>query len=208
MQEMLVGSLGQEDPLEEGMATHSSVLAWRIPRTEETGELQSVGSQWVGHDWSNWVHAHMYVFIRYYELLKTQSPGFKFAPLIPLTRVRPCSPWADRTLRSLQGPASWTFTSRFVQFALTPSYLPAWPLIIHVMRDSSSVKAGKSWGFITQESKANGNLPMNMMILSAWVHYRKFTFSAVNMLDHRAEWGFLARVRHPLRLPWQPWWKF
>ena len=50
MQEMLVGSLGWEDPLEEGMATHSSVLAWRIPRTEEAGELQSVGSQRVGHD--------------------------------------------------------------------------------------------------------------------------------------------------------------
>ena len=50
MQEMLVGSLGWEDPLEEGMATHSSVLAWRISRTEEAGELQSVGSQRIGHD--------------------------------------------------------------------------------------------------------------------------------------------------------------
>ena len=42
---MWVQSLGWEDPLEEGMATHSSVLAWRIPRTEETGGLQSMGSQ-------------------------------------------------------------------------------------------------------------------------------------------------------------------
>ena len=41
---------GQEDPLEEGMATHSSVLAWRIPWTEEPGGLQSMGSQRVGHD--------------------------------------------------------------------------------------------------------------------------------------------------------------
>ena len=41
--------LGWEDPLEEGMATHSSVLAWRIPWTEEPGELQSIGSQRVGH---------------------------------------------------------------------------------------------------------------------------------------------------------------
>ena len=40
-----VRSLGREDPLEEGMATHSSVLAWRIPRTEEPGRLQSMGSQ-------------------------------------------------------------------------------------------------------------------------------------------------------------------
>ena len=44
-----VGSLGQEDPLEKGMATHSSILAWRIPRTEEPGGLQSMGSQRVGH---------------------------------------------------------------------------------------------------------------------------------------------------------------
>ena len=45
-----VGSLGWEDPLEKGMATHSSVLAWRTPRTEEPGELQSMGSQRVRHD--------------------------------------------------------------------------------------------------------------------------------------------------------------
>ena len=49
-QETQVQSLGQEDPLEEGMATHSSILAWRIPWTEEPGELQSMGSQRVGHD--------------------------------------------------------------------------------------------------------------------------------------------------------------
>ena len=42
---------GQEDPLEEGMATHSSILAWRIPRTEEPGGLQSTRSQRVRHDW-------------------------------------------------------------------------------------------------------------------------------------------------------------
>ena len=43
-------SLGQEDPLEKGMATHSSTLAWRIPWTEEPGRLQSMGSQRVRHD--------------------------------------------------------------------------------------------------------------------------------------------------------------
>ena len=49
-QEMWVQSLGREDPLEEEMATHSSILAWRIPWTEEPGGLQSMGSQRVGHD--------------------------------------------------------------------------------------------------------------------------------------------------------------
>ena len=50
MQETQVRSLGQKDPLEKGMATHSSILAWEIPRTEETGGLQSIGSQRVGYD--------------------------------------------------------------------------------------------------------------------------------------------------------------
>ena len=45
-----VRSLGWEDPLEKGMATPSSILAWRIPQTEEPGELQSMGSQKVRHD--------------------------------------------------------------------------------------------------------------------------------------------------------------
>ena len=49
MQETWVQSLGQEDSLEEGMATHSSILAWKISWTEEPGGLQSVGSQRVGH---------------------------------------------------------------------------------------------------------------------------------------------------------------
>ena len=50
MQETCTGSLGWEDPLEKVMATHSSILAWEIPWTEEPGRLQSMGSQRVGHD--------------------------------------------------------------------------------------------------------------------------------------------------------------
>ena len=50
MRETWVQSLGQEDPLEKEMATHSSILAWRIPWTEEPGGLQSMGSQRVGHN--------------------------------------------------------------------------------------------------------------------------------------------------------------
>ena len=49
VQETRVRSLGREDPLEEGMATHSSILAWRIPWTGEPGGLQAMGSQRVGH---------------------------------------------------------------------------------------------------------------------------------------------------------------
>ena len=55
-QKMQVQSLGQEDPLEGSMATHFSILAWRIPWTEEPGGLQSMWSQKVGQDWSDWAH--------------------------------------------------------------------------------------------------------------------------------------------------------
>ena len=49
-------SLGWEDPLEKEMVTHSSILAWRIPWTEEPGRLQSMGLQRVGHDWATNIH--------------------------------------------------------------------------------------------------------------------------------------------------------
>ena len=58
LQKTQVRSLGGEDPLEEGMATHSSILAWRIPWTEEPGGLQSIGLPRVGHGWSDLAHAH------------------------------------------------------------------------------------------------------------------------------------------------------
>jgi len=50
MRETWIQSLGQEDPLEKKIATHSSILAWEIPWTEEPGGLQSMGSQRVGHN--------------------------------------------------------------------------------------------------------------------------------------------------------------
>ena len=57
MQETWVRSLSREDPLEKGMATHSSTLTWRIPWTEEPGGLQSVGSQRVGHNLVTFAHS-------------------------------------------------------------------------------------------------------------------------------------------------------
>ena len=58
LQETQIQSLGQEGPLEEAMATHSSIPAWRIPWTEEPGGLQSKGLHWVGHDWSDLACTH------------------------------------------------------------------------------------------------------------------------------------------------------
>ena len=63
--EKLVSLLSSEDLLEEGMSTYSSILAWRIPMTEEPGRLQSIGWQRVWHDWSDLAHtqAHMHMYI-------------------------------------------------------------------------------------------------------------------------------------------------
>ena len=71
---MQVQYLGQESPLEEGMATHSSILAWKIPWTEEPGGLQSIGSQRVGHDWSDLavMHDHSHPFGSFCLLLSPE----------------------------------------------------------------------------------------------------------------------------------------
>ena len=63
MWETQVQSLGREDLLEKGMATHSSILAWRIPWREESGRLQSVGSQRVGHDWMTNTFTFTFIYI-------------------------------------------------------------------------------------------------------------------------------------------------
>ena len=67
MQEIGVQSLGRDDPLEKGLATLSSILAWRIPWTEEPGGLQSMGSQRVGHTEQlthTHTHTHTHMFSR------------------------------------------------------------------------------------------------------------------------------------------------
>ena len=61
VQEMGFQSMGQEDPLEESIATHSSILVWRIPRTEEPGGLQPIGSQRVRCDGSDWACMHSFL---------------------------------------------------------------------------------------------------------------------------------------------------
>ena len=64
MWETWVRSQGWEDPLEKRRATHSSILAWRIPWTEEPGRLQSMGSQRVGHNWVTFTFTFSYYLVR------------------------------------------------------------------------------------------------------------------------------------------------
>ena len=70
MQETQVPSLGREDPLEEGMATHSSILAWNIPWTEEPGGLQSMGSQ---RDTTDRAHISNYLCWKTFYLSRTNA---------------------------------------------------------------------------------------------------------------------------------------
>ena len=79
---MQIQSLGQEDTVEKEMATHSSILAWKIPRTEESGRLQSMGSQRVGHDQATkqkhqwgWVCVCVCVIARWHTLLSPKILG-------------------------------------------------------------------------------------------------------------------------------------
>ena len=77
MQETWIWSLGWEDSLEKGMATHCNILAWRIPWTEEPGRLQSIGSQRVEHDWAiNTAQQHIKTF---------RCAGFRYQAMISLT---------------------------------------------------------------------------------------------------------------------------
>ena len=75
MQETQVRSLGQEDPLEKEMATHSSTLAWKIPWMEKPGRLQSLGSQRVGLDMTKQLNFHLIIIkdnLRTILFLQTQ----------------------------------------------------------------------------------------------------------------------------------------
>ena len=77
--EMWIWSLGQEDPLEEGVATHSSILAWRIPRTAEPSGLQSIASQRAGWTRLKWLSACLKVKY-WYNISKPQNTSCNFAP--------------------------------------------------------------------------------------------------------------------------------
>ena len=87
MQEAWIRTLGWEDPLEEEMATHSCALAWRIPWTEEPGQLQPIGSQ-IGQDWNDLAcrHTCMYLFF------------FKFFPHLGYYRILSRVPCYSRSL--------------------------------------------------------------------------------------------------------------
>ena len=93
VQETWVWSLYWDDPLEKGMATHSSILAWRIPWTEEPGRVHSMGSQRVGHSWGTNTQTHTH---RHTHSMQ----GLSGTPI--------CQPYTPRALpRLLTSPAGY-----------------------------------------------------------------------------------------------------
>ena len=95
MQETWVRALGWEDPLEKEMAIHSSTLAWKIPWTEETGRLQSIGLQRVGHDWATSL-----------ALATSLDSIFKSRDITLPTKVRPVKAMVFPVV--MYGCESWT----------------------------------------------------------------------------------------------------
>ena len=85
---MLGRSLGWKDPLEEGMAFHSSILTWRNPWMEEPGRLQSIGLQRVRHNWSSLAHTHALL-----KSMRTREPETKSLAWYPTVTWKPRESW-------------------------------------------------------------------------------------------------------------------
>ena len=104
MQEMWVPSLGREDPLEEGMATHSSLLAWRTPWTEAPGGLQSMGSQRIGHNLATDISRSLLRFGQLLCLIESSVKMETFFKVLDKSQmrvfVRPLSTLADSAMHT------------------------------------------------------------------------------------------------------------
>ena len=135
---MQVQFLGWENYLEVGMATHFSILAWRIPWTEEPGRLHSIGLQRIGHDWSdleldceeNWVMKNLCFWTVVLEKTLESPLDYK--------EIQPVHPKGDQ---------SWVFIGRTDDEAETPVL---WPPHVKSWLIGKDPDAGRDWG---QEDK-------------------------------------------------------
>ena len=128
MWEMWVWSLGQENPLAEGMATHSSILAWRIPWTEEPGGLQSMWSQRVRHDWSDLAGMHLEDTGIFLSLPSTKSLTYIFISFDPHNHL----------LGSLCMPRKLRSGRQHAQGKVASVWEPLWGYICLTSKSSSS----------------------------------------------------------------------
>ena len=149
MQETQVQSLGWEDPLKEEMATHFSILAWRIPWTEEPGELQSMGSQRVRHDWA-------LMHTRVLSSVQSLSRVWLFAT--PWTAARQASrsitnSWSPPKPLSIESVMPSSHLSLHRPLLLLPSIFPS----IRVFSSESALRIRwpKYWSFSFSISPSN-----------------------------------------------------
>ena len=130
-------SLGGKDPLEDGMATHSRILAWWIPWTEEPGGLQSMGSQRIGHDWSTWACSMQCPGLC---LLGRVLPIFqKFSLSLTIFR-KPWSSWL-----SLNPPLPSSPTDCISASVMALAWM-AWQLLIMCVLGPFTFVSVMSWG--------------------------------------------------------------
>ena len=139
MQETQVRSLGREDPLEKKMTTLSSILAWKVPWTEEPGGLQSTGSQRVGHNWATNTHTGVPYAHFYTNIFMFLSPA----------------PWNAIDMLALQWLSSWIVMSswnlfhvQITKFLIVFSLVGFWlDLILTFLFKYTETSCGlKVWG--------------------------------------------------------------
>ena len=194
---MRIQSLGREDPLEEGMATHSSILAWRIPWTEKPDGLQSIGSQRVGHNWSDsahtqtaWKIAKTYIFSLtgtklYWKLICLCNMFLLYFPLTPKSNAaaaaakscQSCLTLCDPTDRSPPGsPVPGILQARTLGWVAI-SFSKAWKWKVKVKSLShvwlfvtpwtAAHQASLSMGLSRQENWSRVPLPSPNLMLAS-----------------------------------------
>ena len=137
MQETRVQSLGWENPLEEGMATHSSILAGMIPWTEETGGLQSMGSQRVGHNWATNTFTHFTIILILSYILISLFPIYGFhlkdSPRLSILYQHfPVLSWLNFSTECFGGSRKESgvlYRVAVLISSLKPVYCPLWCLL-------------------------------------------------------------------------------
>ena len=128
MWETLVQSLGWEDPLEKEMATHSSILAWRIPWTEEFIRLQSMGLQRVGHKWTINTFTFLLILLIFLGASKLQMHSFIVCRVWVFVVVQSLrclwlfvTPWTVSCQASLSFTISWSLLKLMFIVSVMPS---------------------------------------------------------------------------------------
>ena len=175
-QEMWVRSLGREDAVEKGMATHSSILAWQVPWTEEPGGLQSMGSQRVGHDWAH-SHANLASALRFLSI----SPSVAFPTFWVSPQPHPFPP-SEGPASGRLGSSTAKLQGGFCADGLVPDY-SGWGNILMappqewyesgVIHQHTMIKSTHIW---SEWSAANGKTQKQDFVFLATCHTLKGFF--------------------------------